>query len=163
MKIQKLPIKSTIGRITFCGFTVICVIEFTKCVVDLKFDETAHTGHQTTQVYNTSKNCSYNRTNAGKIYRNNQWYTHLVELCILFLVLSLYELCSSLNVLLTWYLTTQYTQDTTQQRAEGSPGSSVGRALDLWLEDCRFESGIGRSMWDYFHIVCSMCRPCLSE
>ena len=45
----------------------------------------------------------------------------------------------------------------------GSPGSSVGRALDLRLEGCRFESGIGKSMWDYFHIFCSMCRPCLSE
>ena len=35
----------------------------------------------------------------------------------------------------------------------GSPDSSVGKALDLWLEGCRFKSGIGRSMWDYFHML----------
>ena len=43
----------------------------------------------------------------------------------------------------------------------GSPGSSVGRALDFLLEGCRFESGTGRSMWDCFYIFCSVCRLCL--
>ena len=45
----------------------------------------------------------------------------------------------------------------------GSPGSSVGRVLDLWLEVCRFESEIGRSMWEYFYIFCSICCSCLSD
>ena len=44
-----------------------------------------------------------------------------------------------------------------------SPGSPVDIALDLWLEGYRFESGIGRSMWEYYDIFCSMCRFCLSE
>ena len=44
-----------------------------------------------------------------------------------------------------------------------SLGSSVVRVLDLWLRCCRFKYGFGRTMWDCFHIFCSMCLPCLSE
>ena len=44
----------------------------------------------------------------------------------------------------------------------GSPGSSVGRALDFLLEGCRFESGIGRSMWNYFLIYLLLHMPSLT-
>ena len=41
-----------------------------------------------------------------------------------------------------------------------SPGSSVGRALDLFLEGCRFQTRIRRSRWDEFYIS-SSCAPSL--
>ena len=76
-------------------------------------------------------------------------------MCLQLMWRTLYEIKNGYNksAIYTYFLGVSFKQFK-------SYGSSVSSALDLVLKGCMFKSGIGKSMWDYFHIFCSVCHLC---